>query len=55
MRRTPAQTAEMMAMTMVATTRPFFPLCAPNMARPPEVKKNIEDQTPAPMVDTEYG
>ena len=50
MRRTPAQTAEMMAMTMVATTRHFLPLIAPPMASPPEMKKNTEDQIPAPTV-----
>ena len=48
MRRMPAETAEMMAITMVATTRHSFPLCAPPMANPPEMKKKTEVQIPVP-------
>ena len=46
MRRMPAETAEMMAITKVATTKHLFPLRAPPMARPPEMKKKTEVQIP---------
>ena len=46
MSRMPAETAEMMAITMVATTRHLFPLRAPPMASPPETKKKTEVQIP---------
>merc|ERR1711953_192603 len=45
-RRMPAETAEMMAITKVATTKHLFPLRAPPMARPPEMKKKTEVQIP---------
>ena len=46
MRRMPALTAEMIAMTMVATTRHRFPEQAPPMARLPEMKKKTDVQMP---------
>ena len=49
MRRTPAQTAERMLITMVDTTRRLLPLCAPLMLSIPETKKNTEVQIPVPI------
>ena len=46
-----AATAEMIDITMVATTRHLFPVCAPPMARPPEMKKRTEVQIPVPRED----
>ena len=46
MRAMPPKMAEMMDMTMVATTRRLLPLCAPPMASPPEMKKNTQVHVP---------
>ena len=44
--RLPATRAEMMDITRVATTRHLFPLRAPPMARPPEIKKRTAVHIP---------
>ena len=49
MRRPPAQTAEMMLIIMVDTTRHLLPLRAPPMLSPPETTKNTDVQIPAPI------
>ena len=49
----PARIAEMIDITMVATTRHLLLLCAPPMARPPEIKKRTEVQIPVPILNLE--
>ena len=46
MRRMPPAMAEMMSVTMLATTRHFPPIRDPEMVSPPERRKRKETQIP---------